>query len=255
MFSGRGRSIHRLLSSGIGNRAGYYFSANRMSTSALVATIGVVSSAVVISTSHLDETPSLLKGTHLGKKICSCEGGDAKIRKKISGGGLFNLDSTYYLMEELGEGAYGTVYKALRKSDNAVVALKTMPREYTGKTDFEREVAAMQILSKGGDTKEDDDSSNGKDYIVQLYDLHRDDENYYLALEFIEGGELLDHLIDHGAYSEGIAASFLRQLAEALSYVHRNGLVHNDLKPENLLLSSNDMSKVSKYILSYMNLF
>ena len=158
-------------------------------------------------------------------------------------------------MEELGEGAYGTVYKALHKSDNAVVALKTMPREYTGKTDFEREVAAMQILSKGGDTKEDDDSSNGKDYIVQLYDLHRDDENYYLALEFIEGGELLDHLIDHGAYSEGIAASFLRQLAEALSYVHRNGLVHNDLKPENLLLSSNDMSKVSKYILSYMNLF
>ena len=255
MFSGRGRSIHRLLSSGIGNRARYYYSAKRMSSSsALIATIGVVSSAVVISKSSLDERPSLLKGTHLGKKICSCEGGDAKIQKS-SGGGLFNLDSTYYLMEELGEGAYGTVYKALRKSDNAVVALKTMPREYTGKTDFEREVAAMQILSKGGDTKEDDDSSNGKDYIVQLYDLHRDDENYYLALEFIEGGELLDHLIDHGAYSEGIAASFLRQLAEALSYVHRNGLVHNDLKPENLLLSSNDMSKVSKYILSYMNLY
>ena len=114
MFCGRGRggrSIHRLMTVGIGSRTGY--SAKRMPSSALIATISVASSAVVISTS--DE--SLLKGNQ--GKICSCEGGDAKIQKS-RGGRLFNIDSTYYLMEELGEGAYGTVFKALRKSDNAV---------------------------------------------------------------------------------------------------------------------------------------
>ena len=72
---------------------------------------------------------------------------------------------------------------------------------------------------------------------MQLYDLHKDDDNYYLAMELVEGGELLDHLIENGPYSEAVAASFLRQFAEAISFVHSAGLVHADLKPENLLIT------------------
>ena len=105
----------------------------------------------------------------------------------------------------LGEGAYGLVYQARRKVDGAVVALKTMPRSLTGKTDFEREVAALQLLSKESGT------SGGHAHIVHFKDLHRDENNYYLAMELIEGGELLEHLIENGPYSEGLAASFLRQ--------------------------------------------
>jgi serine/threonine protein kinase len=101
-----------------------------------------------------------------------------------------------------------------------------MPREFTGKTDFEREVAALQLLSK-----------TPHPHVVQLYDLHRDQHNYYLAMELIEGEELLEHLLLHGPYSEGIAASFIRQFAEGISFVHSNGLAHADLKPENLLLA------------------
>jgi serine/threonine protein kinase len=145
----------------------------------------------------------------------------------------FRVDDFYEVEKVLGEGSYGMVYQARRRMDGALVALKTMPRSLTGKTDFEREVAALQLLSK----------PPGHAHIVQLYDLHRDDQNYYLAMELIEGGELLEHLIENGPYSEGLAASFLRQFAEALWFVHRHGLSHADLKPENLLLSSNDMSK------------
>lgn len=148
----------------------------------------------------------------------------------------FCLQDVYEIDKVLGEGAYGMVYQARRKEDGTLVALKTMPRSLTGKTDFEREVAALQLLSKP--TKE-----NGSTHIVQLYDLHRDDDNYYLAMELIEGGELLEHLIANGPYSEALAASFLRQFAEAICFVHSNGLAHADLKPENLLLSSNDMTK------------
>lgn len=169
----------------------------------------------------------------------------------------FVLEDVYEIEAVLGEGSYGLVYKARRIADGVAVALKTMPRWLTGKTDFEREVAALQLLSNnnnnnsnksggtpanGNTTNNNNNTSSGSSggphvNIVQLYDLHRDDENYYLSMELIEGGELLEHLIQYGAYSEGLAASFLRQFAEAICFVHNNNLVHADLKPENLLLS------------------
>ena len=108
------------------------------------------------------------------------------------------------------------VYRARRKLDGLPVALKTMPREFTGKTDFEREVSALKRLSK----------PNPHAHIVQLYDLHYDDKNYYLVMELIQGGELLEHLIQNGPYSEAVAASFLRQFAEAICHVHAAGLTH-----------------------------
>jgi serine/threonine protein kinase len=151
------------------------------------------------------------------------------------------LDDVYVIEKILGEGTYGQVFQARRKLDGTLVALKSMPRIYTGKTDFEREVAALQLLSK----------PPSHAHIVQLYELHRDEKNYYLAMELIEGGELLRHLIESGPYSEGLAASFLRQFAEAICFVHDNGLVHADLKPENLLLSSNDMEQAKLKVVDF----
>ena len=128
----------------------------------------------------------------------------------------FCLTKYYEIEQVLGEGAYGMVYRARRKLDGLPVALKTMPREFTGKTDFEREVSALKRLSK----------PNPHAHIVQLYDLHYDDKNYYLVMELIQGGELLEHLIQNGPYSEAVAASFLRQFAEAICHVHAAGLTH-----------------------------
>eukprot|EP00957_Ditylum_brightwellii_P070008 5317290-Ditylum_brightwellii.AAC.1 len=141
----------------------------------------------------------------------------------------FSIKQVYEIVQVLGEGVYGTVYQARRKADGFSVALKAMPREYTGKTDFEHEVAVLQHLSK----------PPGHEHIVRFYDLHRDDKNYYLAMEFIEGEELFDHLIKNGPYSEAVAALFMRQFAEAICFVHHTGFTHADLKPENLMISSN----------------
>jgi serine/threonine protein kinase len=157
------------------------------------------------------------------------------------GGASFRLEDVYVIEKILGEGTYGQVFQARRNVDGVLVALKSMPREYTGKTDFEREVAALQLLSK----------PPSHAHIVQLYDLHRDEKNYYVAMELIKGGELLHHLIESGPYSEGLAASFLRQFAEAICFVHGNGLVHADLKPENLLLSCNDMEQAKLKVVDF----
>lgn len=206
-----------------------------------IAALGIVGASAVAFQSSFDDSTS-------DGSICRCQAVMHQQHGNLSyadmpnatvttmkpkgekGGGQFRLKDVYEIEQVLGEGAYGMVFKARRKADGSVVALKSMSRSLTGKTDFEREVAALQLLSK----------PPGHAHIVQLYDLHRDDKNYYLAMELIEGGELLEHLIENGAYSEGLAASFLRQFAEAICFVHSNGLAHADLKPENLLLSSND---------------
>lgn len=173
----------------------------------------------------------------VGLRHSNCEGkAESNDEQETQQQVPFCLTKFYEIEQVLGEGAYGMVYQARRKLDGLPVALKTMPREFTGKTDFEREVSALKRLSK----------PNPHAHIVQLYDLHYDEKNYYLAMELIQGGELLEHLIQNGPYSEAIAASFLRQFAEAICYVHAAGLTHADLKPENLLLSTTeDMKKAT----------
>ena len=164
------------------------------------------------------------------RNATSCEGKTETNDQQPQQQSPFCLTQMYDIEQVLGEGAYGMVYRARRRTDGTLVALKTMPREFTGKTDFEREVSALQRLS----------NPKPHDHIVQLYDLHSDDKNYYLAMELIQGGELLEHLIENGPYSEAVAASFLRQFAEAICHVHTSGLAHADLKPENLLLTSTE---------------
>ena len=102
-----------------------------------------------------------------------------------------------------------------------------MPRLLTGKSDFEREVAALSLLS-----------NPPHEHVVRLYDLHRDSENYYLVMELLDGGEVFEEIIEQGSYSEAQAAELLRQFAGAISFVHECGLTHADLKPENLMLTS-----------------
>lgn len=141
----------------------------------------------------------------------------------------FSIKQNYDVIKLLGEGAYGRVFLAKRKSDGTPVALKAIDRNAITDGEFETEVNALRVLSRNG----------GHPHVCRLYDLHDDEKNfYYLALELISGGELFEHLIRNGAYSEAQAAVFLRQFAEAISFMHTNGVIHADLKPENLMLSS-----------------
>ena len=56
-----------------------------------------------------------------------------------------------------------------------------------------------------------------------MYDIYEGDDTYWMSMELIEGGELFEHLIEEGAYSEAQAAIFLRQFAEALAFMHKAG--------------------------------
>ena len=146
----------------------------------------------------------------------------------------FDIKDQYeWTGEILGEGAFGTVYKATRKADGMLVAIKEIERsDDADQSEFEREIAALTELSKDG----------GHPNICRLYACHRTEDINYVVMEIIGGGEILEHLIQGGPYSEITASKYFRELAEGINSIHAHNIIHADLKCENLMLSSWDDS-------------
>jgi len=85
--------------------------------------------------------------------------------------------------------------------------------------------------------------------IINFYDVFEDVEGLYIVMELCKGGELYDRLIEHShGYSEKQAAKILRQLFSAVGYMHKNGFVHCDLKPDNFLFKSKSEDSIIKII-------
>ena len=63
-------------------------------------------------------------------------------------------------------------------------------------------------------------------------------EKLYLVLDYVEGGELFDRIVDEGNFTEKDASRIMKQMTEAIQYLHEHNIVHRDLKPENLLFKS-----------------
>lgn len=128
----------------------------------------------------------------------------------------------------LGEGAYGSVHPARLATTGEKVALKKISRHYTTSSAFKTETdALLRIFDNGGHPN-----------ISGLRDMYEDHNYYYLILDLVSGGEMFEHLIHYGAYSEADAARLMYEVASALAFLHGVGVVHADLKPENLLLST-----------------
>jgi serine/threonine protein kinase len=146
----------------------------------------------------------------------------------------------YRLYDIIGEGAFAVVRLASHDDLPTQLACKVVPRirlQTSGlDSRFELEIRVIQQLHHPG--------------IVQLIDLLSDDHNYYVMMEFCQGGELFQHVVARGHLNEGDAKPFIRQILEALSFVHSRGVCHRDLKPENLLLDLSHRVKISDFGLS-----
>lgn len=133
----------------------------------------------------------------------------------------------------IGEGGFGSVYKATDKQTHERVAMKQIPKHFTNHTNFQREMNAfLHIQHKGSHP-----------HICGLREHFDEGDYFYLVLDLVEGGELFDHLIRKGAFSEADASRLLREVGSALAFLHGIEIVHGDLKPENLMLSSSSSSK------------
>ena len=132
----------------------------------------------------------------------------------------------------LGEGAFGTVYLATNRQTGEKVAVKKISKKHTSDEGFQREMNALLHLRKAG----------GHPNICSLEENFNEGRFYYVILSLVSGGEMFDHLVKQGAYSEADAARLVREVASALSFIHGLDTVHGDLKPENLMLSTENPS-------------
>lgn len=145
----------------------------------------------------------------------------------------------------LGHGSFGTVYTGVDKKTHEAVAVKEISKALTDNAAFEREMEALWRLRDSGGhpnicglREHFDDTST----IKQHQRGRGEGGYYYLVLDRVEGCEMFDALIAQGAYSEADAARLIQEAASALDYLHGIHIVHGDLKPENLMLSSHNAS-------------
>lgn len=133
----------------------------------------------------------------------------------------------YHLLEKIGEGGMGHVYKARQRNLDRIVALKVIRKECLDNPKilarFQREIRAAGHLSHPN--------------IVRAYDADQVNGTYFIAMEYIDGVDLARLVRERGPLPVDQACDFIRQAALGLQHAHERGLVHRDIKPANLLVS------------------
>jgi serine/threonine-protein kinase len=143
----------------------------------------------------------------------------------------------FELLEKIGQGAMGTVFKARQRSLDRIVALKVLPPSFAKDQRFierfQREARAVARLTHH--------------HIVQAIDSGKDEATglWYFAMEYVDGPSLGRLLKEQGALPERQLLEIGRQIAQALECAHGHRIVHRDVKPDNILLTSAGEAKLA----------
>jgi hypothetical protein len=141
----------------------------------------------------------------------------------------------YHILAEAGRGGMGVVYKAEQESPRRLVALKLLTATRPDAAElaaFHREAQLIARLEHP--------------HILPVYDYGEVDGVPYLVMRYLEGGSLADR-VRQGAVPPATAVRWLRQVADALDFAHRQGFVHKDVKPSNVLLDSSGQAYLTDF--------
>lgn len=147
------------------------------------------------------------------------------------------LAGRYELIEKIGEGGMAVVYKAKCRLLNRYVAIKILKPEFVKDAkfieSFRRESQAAASLSHPN--------------IVNVYDVGKEGNIYYIVMELVEGEVLSDIIKREGALKPQRALSITKQIASALSMAHKNHIIHRDVKPHNILITVDGTAKITDF--------
>ncbi|MCX7624725.1 MAG: tetratricopeptide repeat protein [Candidatus Sumerlaeaceae bacterium] len=145
--------------------------------------------------------------------------------------------SRYELVEELGRGAMGIVYRARDNELDEFVALKILPENLSQNPEavqrFRAEARAARRLAHPN--------------IVRIHDIGEEKGRKYISMEFVKGTDLKRVLRQKGKLSIAEATSIVLSICEALEYAHKHGIVHRDIKPPNIMITDDGTPKLSDF--------
>jgi len=147
------------------------------------------------------------------------------------------LDGRYEIMEIIGVGGMAVVYKAFDNRDKRIVAVKILKDEYIANEEFRRrfknESKAIAVLSHPN--------------IVKVFDVSYGDMLQYIVMEYVDGITLKEYTKQQGRVNAREAIYFITQVLRALQHAHDKGIVHRDVKPQNIMLQADGTIKVTDF--------
>lgn len=153
------------------------------------------------------------------------------------------LDGRYELLELIGVGGMADIYKAKDITEDRVVAVKILKNEFMGSEDFIRrfrnESKAIALLSHPN--------------IVKIYDVGFTDKLQFIVMEYIDGIALTEYISKQGVLKWKDVVHFTMQILKALQHAHDRGIVHRDIKPQNVMLLPDGTIKVMDFGIARFN--
>jgi serine/threonine-protein kinase len=145
--------------------------------------------------------------------------------------------SDYEVESTISQGGMAMVYRARRVSDGRIVALKVLREQYAQDAEFverfQREARAVASLSHAN--------------MVQVYESGEAQGVHFIAMEFVEGQDLKRYIREHGPLRVAEAVRIAVAVCEVLDFAHRRGIIHRDIKPQNILLRRDGTVKVTDF--------
>ncbi len=147
------------------------------------------------------------------------------------------LGNRYEILSEIGSGGMAKVYKAKCRYLQRIVAIKVLKDEFREDSEF----------LKRFDTEAQAAASLTHPNIVQIYDVGRDNNRYYIVMEYVEGITLKEYITERQSLEWREAINISIQICSALAKAHSRHIIHRDIKPHNIMMNSDGVPKVADF--------
>ena len=181
------------------------------------------------------ELPATAVGGATGWSKATAPGSRAEEPEALSPGSV--LGGRYEILRVLGEGGMGAVLQARDREVDRVVALKVIRSELVGSPDILRRFRQELVLARQVTHRN----------VVRIFDLGVSDGIRFITMEYIEGRELAALLEEKGKLAPEEAASIMLQVCHGLAAAHAEGVIHRDLKPQNIMLDTQGRAAVMDF--------